>query len=201
MAASPTHIANLALVKLGEGSILNITEDSHKAREINRVYEALRDAELNRRRWRFSIERTSLAALATEPDSDYDRQFQLPGNFIRLIEGGDIKTVVDLTDYRSSFGAQYSIEGRKILTSLGAPLAIRFIARITDTTLHSPAFDEALASRIAYTTCYRITNSLQNQAQCLTDYRIAIKEAALAQALELPSEVGGDDSWMMARAL
>lgn len=202
MAASETHIANLSLVKLGEGSILNITEDSHKAREILRVYPTIRDAELNRRRWRFSIVRVSLPAMAATPDSDYDYQYQLPGTFIRLIEGGDIRTVVDMNDYRSANGAAlYSLEGRRILTNLPAPLKIRHIARIEDTTLFSPAFDEALASRIAYTCCFRITNSNQHQEACLRDYRIAVREGAQANALELSSEAQGDDTWMMARTL
>ena len=202
MAASDTHIANLALVKLGEGSILNLTEDSHKAREILRVYSTIRDAELNRRRWRFSITRESLPAMAAAPDSDYDYQYQLPGAFIRLIEGGDIRTLVDMSDYRSSNGAAlYSLEGRRILTNLAAPLAIRYIARIEDTTLFSPAFDEALASRIAYTCCFRITNSNTHQEACLRDYRIAVREAALANALEVASEPVADDTWVMARTM
>lgn len=202
MAASDTHIANMALLKLGEGAILNITEDSHPAREINRAYAAVRDAELNRRRWRFSIERVSLPALAATPDSDYAYQYQLPGNFIRLIEGGDIRTVVDMNDYRSANGAAlYSLEGRRILTNLTAPLSIRQIVRITDTTQYTPAFDDAFASRLAHTCCWRITNSLDKEAACLRDYKQAVREGALAGALEAASEVTGDDTWMMARAL
>jgi hypothetical protein len=199
MAASDTHIANLALLKLGESAILNLTEDSHKARELLRAYAAVRDAEFNRHRWRFTIERVALPALVATPIADYAYQYQLPGDFIRLIYGGDIKTTVDMNDYRGGHGAQYSIEGRKILTSLPAPLSIRYIRRITDTTLHSPAFDEAFASRLAYTCCFRITNSNTHLEACLRDYKVAIREATQAQALELASEAIADDTWVMAR--
>ncbi len=201
MAASEVQIANLALQKLGEESITALNQEDTRAVEMNLAFASVRDAELNRRRWRFSITRVSLPALVATPDSDYPYQYQLPGDFIRLIEGGDISTLVDMSDYRGGFGAQYSIEGRRILTALGAPLAIRYIYRVTDTTLYTPAFDAAFASRLAYETCERITQSSTKKAECLADYRMAIREAALAQALELPSETPADDTWMIARRM
>jgi hypothetical protein len=200
MAASEVQIANLGLQILGAPSIIALTEDTLSAREMNLAFASVRDAELNRRRWRFSIVRVSLPAMLVTPDSDYPYQYQLPGDFIRLIEGGDIKTVVDMSDYRGGFGAQYQIEGRKILTSLPAPLKIRHISRVTDTTLYTPAFDMAFAACLAYQTCEKITQSTQKQAMCRATYKEAIREAAVAQALELASEVQGDDTWVMARA-
>jgi hypothetical protein len=200
MAASEVQIANLALQMLGAPSIISLTEDTLSAREMNLAFASVRDAELNRRRWRFSIVRTSLPALASTPDSDYAYQYQLPGNFIRLIEGGDIRAVVDLSDYRGSNGAAlYQIEGRRLLTNLPAPLAIRYIARITDTGLFTPAFDMAFAASLALQTCEKITQATQKQAACDVLYRKAIREAASANALELASEPQGDDTWVMAR--
>lgn len=202
MAASETHIANLALQKLGEGPILNLSDDEHKAREMLRAFASVRDAELNRRLWRFSFERASLPALVQEPIGDeYERQFLLPNDFIRLVPGLDITQLVDLTDYRGTSGtALYSIEGRKLLTNLSAPLKIRYVRRVTDTTLYTPAFDSAFASRLAYETCERITGSDSKLDRCDRDYKKAIREAVIAQALELPTESQGDDTWMIARA-
>jgi hypothetical protein len=201
MAASETQIANLALQLLGAPSIINLTYDTLSAREMNLAYASVRDAELNRRRWRFSIQRASLPALASTPTgNDYARQFQLPGDFIRLIEGEDISTTVDLSDYRGRVGAQYSIEGRRILSNLAAPLKIRYIARVTDTTLYTPSFDMAFAAKLAFQTCEKITQSTTKQESCRLSYKEAIRDAAIAQALELPSEASGDDTWVMARA-
>ncbi len=202
MAASETHIANLALQKLGEGPILNLSDDEHKAREMSRAFAFVRDAELNRRLWRFSFARASLPALAQAPiGEDYERKFQLPNDFIRLVPGLDMAQVPDLSDYRGGISsALYSIEGRELLTNLAAPLKIRYVRRVTDTTFYTPAFDAAFASRLAYETCERITGSDSKQDRCERDYRKAIKEAVLAQALELPTESQGDDTWLMARA-
>jgi hypothetical protein len=201
MAASQTHIANIALQKLGEGTILNLTDDEHKARELNRAFAAVRDAELNRHLWRFSFARESLPALSQEPVGDeYERQFLLPNDFIRLVPGLDITSLVDLSDYRGASGtALYSIEGRNLLTNLSAPLKIRYVRRVTDTTLYTPSFDAAFASRLAYECCERITGSTEKQDRCMRDYKTAIREAITAQALELATESQGDDTWMIAR--
>lgn len=202
MAASEAQLANLSLQILGAPSIISLSDDTLSAREMNLAFASVRDAELNRRRWRFSIVRASLPALVAAPDSDYAYQYQLPGTFIRLIEGGDIRTTVDMGDYRSSNGsALYQVEGRRLLTNLPAPIAIRFIARITDTTLFTPAFDMAFASSLALQTCEKITQSTDKQVVCRAIYKDAIREAAAANALEQASESMGDDTWVMARTL
>lgn len=202
MAASEVQIANLALQILGAPSIISLTADTLSAREMNLAFASVRDAELSRRRWRFSITRTSLPALVATPDSDYAYQYQLPGNFIRLIEGGDIRSVVDMCDYRSMNGAAlYQVEGRRILTNLPAPLAIRYVSRVTDTTLFTPSFDLALAASLADQTCEKITQSTDKQVVCRSRYKDAIREAATANALELASESQADDTWVMARTM
>jgi hypothetical protein len=199
MAASEVQIANLALQILGEDRITALTDDFKRAEAMNLAFASVRDSELNKRRWRFSILRMSLPALVSTPDSDYGYEYQLPGDFIRLVEGGDIRSTADLTDYRNGAKLDYSIEGRKILTDLGAPLAIRYIARITDTTQFTPAFDMAFAAALAEQTCERITGSMEKTKLAIVQYRKAIRDAALAQALELPPAPQADDTWIMAR--
>lgn len=197
---SEVAIANAALTKLGDEPILNPAEDTHRARTMLGRFAAVRDAELRRRRWRFAIARVSIAALSTAPAFDYARQFPLPNDYLRLIEGGDIRSYADLSDYRGSTSAAlYSIEGRRILTDLGDPLDIRYIKRVTDTAMFDSAFSEALAARLAYECCKRITGNDAERDRCLEDYRMAIKEAARANALESPPQPIADDTWITAR--
>lgn len=201
MASSEVIICNAALSKLGAGSILALNQNNENARTMNLRYATVRDAELHRRRWKFSIARTSLPALAAAPAFGYAYQYQLPNDYLRLIEGGDIANFADLSDYRSSTDAAlYSIEGKKILTDLGPPLNIRYIAKITDTAQFNASFDEALASRLAWECCERITQSTSKKADCRADYFTAIKEAGRANALEAPPVDTADDTWIMARA-
>jgi hypothetical protein len=197
---SEVDICNAALTKLGSDTILALTDDSNRARTVSGRYTAVRDAELRRHRWKFAIKRTTIAALSAVPDSDYDRQFQLPNDFLRLIPGGDILSIPDMSDYRSRDSALYSIEGRKLLTNLSAPLSIRYIARITDTATFDTAFTEALASRLAYEICKKITGNETEKASCAADYKQAIKEAVTANALEAAPQERGDDTWLIARS-
>lgn len=201
MATSEVAIINNALIKLGEETIIARTDQTNRARVMNSVFDATRDLELRKHRWRFAIKRRSMPALAVPPDSDFARAFAVPDDFLRLIEGGDLRQVVDMSDYRSRSSQLYSLENGQILTDLPAPLAIRYIARVTDTSLFDSAFDEALACRLAFTTCKRITDADSAKQVALLDYRTAIKDATLANALEIPAESIADDTWVMARAM
>lgn len=196
--ASDVEICNRALHKLGADTIIALTDDNNRARVMNVAYQPVRDAELFRRRWKFSIKRASLPALSSTPAFGYAYQYQVPTDFLRLIEGGDLMSNVDLSDYRGG-GATYAREGDKILTNYEAPIDVRYIARITDTSLFDPAFAEALSARLAMECCKRITDSDTAKAAAQADYRLAIREAIVANAIERAAESMADDSWMMAR--
>lgn len=193
-------VCNGALIKLGADTIIALTDDTNRARTLQARYASVRDAELRRRRWRFAIKRTSLPALSSTPDSDFDYEYQLPNDYLRLIPGGDLVNVPDLSDFRSATSLMWSVENGKILTSLGAPLSIRYIAQITDPSLFDSAFAEALSSRLAFECCERITQSDSKKQIAWADYKNAIKEAVTANAIETPSESIGDDTWVIARA-
>lgn len=197
---SEVSIANRALTLLGADLIIALTDDNNRGRTMNANYAPIRDAELSRRRWRFSIARAVLPALATAPLFGYARQFQVPIDFLKLIEGGDLTSGADLTDYRTSSSALWSREGDKILTSLNAPLHIRYIARVEDTSLYSPDFAEALAARIADECCERLTQSDSKRQICMASYKRAITEATRANAIEVASESQADGEWVIARA-
>lgn len=199
MTASAVSIARRALQILGAGTLTALTDDNEKGRALTIAYEPVRDAELDRRTWKFSIKRTSLAALAGTPDSDFLYWFQLPNDYIRLLEGGDIISLADTSDYRNAPSAPYSVENGKLLTNFPAPLAIRYVAKVTDVSLYPPSFCEALAARLAYECCYRITESTAKENSCLERYGIAIKEARQARALETASQGIQDDTWTLVR--
>jgi hypothetical protein len=198
--SSETDICNAALIKLGADTILSLDDGSDRANKLKLRYPMIRDAELRRKRWRFSLERVSLAADAQAPDHGFPYQYTLPARCLRVIQVGTCHVGLDLSDYRASSSAAYSIEGRKVLTHFTAPLAFRFIARITDTGLFDAAFTEALAARIAYEMAERTTAMEPKRQAALVDYRHAILEAARANAFENPPESAADDTWIAARA-
>jgi hypothetical protein len=154
---------------------------------------------LRRHRWRFSLRRAALPADATAPDFGYANQFVLPAESLQVIQIGEYDLGPNLCDYRSAPTERWSIEGRKILANLDAPLKVRFVERVEDTGLFDSCFTEALASRLAYECCYRITQSSEREDRGLRDYRMSLREAARANVIERAPGEPTDDTWMMAR--
>lgn len=198
---SEVAICNAGLTKMGAATITALTDNNDRARVMNQRYAATRDTELRKRRWKFSITRASLPALASTPDSDYAYEYQLPVDFLRLIEGGDIADTADLTDYRNGKSDLYSIEGGKILTNLPPPLHIRYIRRVTDTALFDSAFTEYLSCVLAFDNCERITQSDTKKESLRQDMKQAGRDAVRAGALEAPPRQQADSEWVAARSL
>jgi hypothetical protein len=197
---SETSICNRALQILGADSITALTDDNNRAREMTRAYQPLRDAEIERHKWRFSLKRASIAALSAAPAFGYARQFQVPTDFIALVSGGDLTGYADLTDYRGSSDEElFSLEGNVILTNLDAPLNIAYKARITDTNLFPPSFAELLAARIADETCERITQSDSKRSICMDAYKRALREARQSNAVQVANRSAADTEWVMGR--
>jgi hypothetical protein len=199
-ALSDVAIANLALTKLGEARIISFSDDTKAARAVAAVYDLLRDAELRRRKWRFTIKRTQLPALAVSPEFGYAYAYQIPADCLSILSVGDVAPGVDLSDYRTGLDMElYSIEGRAILTDLPAPLKLRYKARVTDATQFDAAFVQAFASRLAYELAEDLTQSAAKKQAAGEDYKLAVREAVAANAIEVAPTPIPDDSWLLSR--
>lgn len=190
MATSEVSICNLALQKLGATRITSFDDDTTEARECSLAYEPMRDRELRAHRWSFAIARDSLAEDTDAPDFGPASQFTLPSDFLRLLPKDPEE------DYESR---EWRIEGRKILTSDSAPLEIRYVRRVTDPNEFDALFIDALACRIAFQLCEKITQSNQKKAGISEEYKTAIREAKQANGIEVPSTLPPDDDWIVTR--
>lgn len=197
--ASKVEIANRALTKIGEARILSLSDDVEAARTIGSLWDIVRDAELRIRKWKFSVLRTSLAALATTPSWGYDYEYQLPAACLRILQVNDIYPGVSLSDYRSMDETEWRVEGRKILTNISAPLKIRYIARIEDTGQWDAAFTEAFACRLAAEVVERLTQSNTKKETAWSEYKQAISMAVRADAIESAPEPLPDSEWIIGR--
>ena len=197
--ASQVDILNRALIKLGAGQVTSITDNTKAARVLSGLWDTVRKSELTRRFWYFALARASLPVLSTAPAWGFDSQFQLPTGFLKLVQINDTFIAPGLVDYRSGDDSAYAIEGSNILTNFPAPLKIRYVMDVTDTSLFDPLFGEVMASKIAYEACYAITQSRDGQSAAMTDYKMAIKEAAISNAIAKPPQGMIDDAWMLGR--
>lgn len=199
--ASQVEICNDSLTILGAGAINAISDTTNQARALNAVWNLERDSELRKHRWKFAIARASMPALASAPASGpYTQQFALPALCLRVLEIGDSYPGADLSDYRSGpTQGDYLIEGGKVLSNLPAPLSIRFMQQIVDPTQWDPAFCSLFAARLAFVTCFRITQSGSLQKTALDLYKDSLREGIRANALETPPTFPADDTWIAAR--
>jgi hypothetical protein len=197
--ATETEVINSALIKLGANPITSRSDATKPARVADARFDSVRDAELRRHTWPFACKRDELSALASTPAFGFLYEYQLPTDCLKVLQVS-LYAPISLSDYRNTDEAHYRIEGRKILTDHVAPLPIRYVQRLTTTSQYDSALVEALASRCAYEWCEAITSSSSKRADMWSDYKIAINEAIVAGAIELPPSLIADDTWILGRA-
>lgn len=200
--ASQTDICNSCLIILGKPPIPAITDPSNAARALNAIYDMRRRALIEGRAvWRFSVKRASLPALVGSPASGpFTTMFVLPTDCLRPLLVGSFWPGLDLSDYRlGPTDIDYQIEGRNILCDQTAPLAIQYVADITDTTQFNPHFVSLFSADLAWWGCERITGSLERQSLAEKRRDAAMKEATASNALVRVPEIPADDTWIAAR--
>ncbi len=197
--ASQVEICNRALIKLGAGQITSITDNSKQARILSALWDTVRKSEMTKRFWMFSLVRTTLPALADKPSWGFAYQYQLPPDFLKLAQVNDTFIAPGQADYRASDDSPYAIEGGVIMPEWGARLRIRYVQDSQDTGLFDDLFGEVMASKLAYESCYSITQSRDGQRAAQDDYKAALRDASISNAIAKPPQGLPDDSWMLGR--
>jgi hypothetical protein len=139
--ASDVGIANAALLKIGEKAITSFTDPGDAALMANNTYAYHRDALLRAHEWSFAVRRTSLAATGTAPSWEFDYAYNLPAAPHYCLRV--------LTVYNPN-NMDWRVEGRQILTDLGAPLYIKYIWQVTDPNQWDALFHEIFIAKLAW---------------------------------------------------
>jgi hypothetical protein len=197
--ASEIQVANRALTKLGSARIISFADDVKAARSVASCFYDLRDDELRANRWKFALRRTQLAALSSSPAWQYQYQYQLPADFLKLDFVGEYYPSAVMDNYIGMETEEWKVEGNVILTSYAAPLKLRYIAQIEDPNLWDVNFREALASRIAMELAEDLTQSDTKKQAAAQDYRRAITRAIKSNAIERQPATPPDDQWVISR--
>ena len=197
--AALVDIANRALVLLGEKRITSLDDGTKGAATCKSQIDLTRQAELRGHRWAFALKRAQLPALTTVPLFGFVYAYQMPVDLLRLDQVGDFFIGASLTNYVAASEAAYAIEGRQILTNLGAPLDIRYGADIVDATQFDALFVDAMSHRLAIDVCYAMTNSNAKESSLGAKYQAVVALAVSINAVERPPETLPDDSWILSR--
>lgn len=191
--AGKVEIANRALTKLGAERILLLTDPSKEARVMNSMFDTVFDAELRRHRWKFALKRATLPALVAAPEWGYSYAYQLPSDFLALVQVNDyyLRGLKQKT--------LWTIESGQILTDLPAPLKVRYVRRVDNLLLLDPLFVEVLSCKLAYEACETLTQSSTKKQAAGEEYQFAVSEATRQDAIENPPDELPWGSWMDSR--
>lgn len=202
MASSTTEldVINRALVKLGSKEITSLSDGSKQARIMGAAIDPVRDRFLRKNPWNCAIERVQLAANSTAPAWGWATAYDLPADFIKLLNVQSSTTIASAqSDSKNTpNNIDYKLEGGQILCDETAALNIRYVSRETDITRWDPMMVEALASLLAYEACMAIANSRALKADLYQEYMDVCKEAKRNDGWEDDMYDFPEDDWILA---
>ena len=171
--ASEVDICNIALYRVGAERISSLSDNNKRAKICNDIYSFERDLLLREHPWNFATKRVSLAKTANTPEFGYDSEFQLPSDYVRVID----------TEYGDFETFEYRVEGDKFLCDENS-VKIEYVYQVTNTSLYDAKFTEALSLRIASRLAYSMVNSSTLQQQIFGEADLALRDARLFDAQE-----------------
>lgn len=163
MAANEVAICNSALSKLGADSITSLSDTSKEAKLCNQQYSKIRDLLLYSHPWNFAVKRSVLTTNDNESAWGGFDEFDIPADCLRII---DIE--VDDTEWQVESGKLY-VKGQ---TEIG----IKYISKVTDTTKFSVAFDELLATALAYELSYNLVQAVTVKQVLQQEYNLLLSD-------------------------
>ncbi len=187
---SPLHICNMMLDLLNQPSITQLSSPETATEKLcARWYDQVRRTTLRKHTWNFALKRISLAALSEAPVSDYSAQFQLPSDFLRILDIGE----------RNAQEVDYEIENGNLLLNAEGPVYIRYVYNIETVSQFDPLFIEVFAAELALKLSGKFGKSANEKAE-LKSYIDDLKEEAHAiDGQERPPTVVNRSRLMAAR--
>lgn len=175
---SKLQIFNIALDELGEGYLNSPDEDLPQAKTLRLRYDDCRRYVLEAYHWNFATKRIMLNRDAETPSFGFQYQYQLPSDYIHIIETkGDEETKNEKIG--ESIRDYYRVEGKKILTDL-EELGIIYVYDCIDDSLFSQSFINSLGFYLAFAVSQKITGTKDlTKFQMFTD---SLQQAQLNDA-------------------
>lgn len=184
-----TQLANRALAYLGEAAISDIADVTSKpARVCNEIVDGVIDEHLREHRWNCAISRATLAELVAAPNHGFERAFQLPADFLRLLE-------VNGEQFDGS-DEYLEIEDNQRLLTNQSEAKVRYVRRI-GVAEFDPMLAKAVALGLAVEIAVPLTANLPLQGQVATLHARALSKAKAVDAVE----TGSRENRPMARIL
>lgn len=185
--ATGVSICSNALLMLGAQTINDFNEPVDRAKLAANLYPTIRDDLLRTHPWNCTIKRALLAPDATPPAFGYANQFELPADFVRVLEVGQAGMQID-----------YLVEGRSILAD-ATSLQLRYVYLNEVENTWDASLVGLLTLAMACAMAYPITQSSALQAAFEQKLAMAKKVARAVDGQEDPPQTLGDERLYAAR--
>lgn len=185
--ATGVSICSNALLMLGAQTINDFQEPVDRAKIAANLYPTIRDELLRTHPWNCTIKRVLLAPNATPPSFGYDNQFELPADFLRVLEVGEAGMQID-----------YLVEGRSILAN-ATSIELRYVYLNDVENTWDASLVGLLTLAMAAAMAYPITQSAALQANFEQKLVMAKKVARAVDGQEDPPQTLGDERLYSAR--
>lgn len=195
--SSEVEIVNMGLDMVGAESIASLTEGSNNANVANRIYPVLRDYLQRRYTWKFLTKRVKLARSANTPVYEFDYQYPLPADYIRIIDVHDNEDGSHPVPYK----LEYDATDTRVIACSSENVWLTYVGNVTDTSAFSPDFNMALATRMAMVFAIKLAESRSLYIEMRYDYKEIIAGARSTSSMEDVSDPFPDGSWVTNRGV
>ena len=185
--ATGVSICSNALLMLGAQTINDFNEPVDRAKIAANLYPTIRDDLLRSHPWNCTIKRAWLAPDATPPAFGFDNQFELPADFLRVLEVG-----------QSGYQIDYLVEGRSILAN-ATSVELRYVYLNPVENTWDAGLVAMLTLAMAAAMAYPITQSAALQSTMEQKLAMAKKVARAVDGQEDPPQTLGDERLYGAR--
>jgi len=176
-----TGLANYALSQIGEGVITDIDGTDRHSKACKLLVQPVIDEVLRSHRWNCSIARATLSRLASAPNHGLDYAYQLPADWLRLLEVNG-----EAWEGSDQF---FEIENGSRLLTNESEAKVRYIKRIGVIEM-DPLLREACALKLAVKLAISLAASAERQAQVGRLYDYTLRKAASVDAVETKGREG-----------
>lgn len=170
MALTKTDIANLALGRIGAKRIMDLDDESSAPARVCKNFMEATIREVGRSHtWGCLKKRESLGKLSADPPFGWKSQFQLPADFLRLVQLNGMEAW-EVEDF-------YVIEGKRLLCDEEIAETV-YVAYIEDST----QFDSLLSETIGILLASKIAVSIRQDEGLANTLRSEYERTALPNA-------------------
>ncbi len=186
MAMTDVQICNIALARLGSTlRIASLTDGTVQADQCSLVYETLRDQILADFPWTFATRYGALTVKSTEIHPFYAYVYEMPADALRVLRvfaPDAAKTTREPFAVFNYYDAGPPIiDAKRIATDIEDAQA-EFIIRITDPTIFTPGFIDALAWRLAAALAFPLKVNAKDIPLLEAEYQRALGRAQTSDA-------------------